>query len=85
MSSNAAENVQTKTVSLGGDWKEKYRQMVGSVDRQKWEPCVAEDGLWVIQMHTADAEMLQYRARSGQTLKRYKIRVMTTKQELFLF
>lgn len=61
MSSNATENVQTKTGSLGGNWEEEHWQMGGSVGRQKWGPWVAEGGLWVIQMRTADADMLEYR------------------------
>lgn len=70
MSSNATENVQTKTGSLGGDWKEEYWQM--GVDRQKWGPWAAEGRLWVIQMRTTDADMLEYWDRWAQMLKRHK-------------
>lgn len=73
MSSNATENVQTKTGSLGGDLEEEHWQMDGRDAGQKWGPWVAEGGLWVIQMHTAHADMLEYRDRWAQMLKRYSI------------
>lgn len=72
MSSNVTENVQTKTGSLGGNWEEVHQQMGGSVGRQKWGPWVAEGPLWIIQMGTANADLLECRNRWAQMLKRYK-------------
>lgn len=46
--------------------------MSGRVGRQKWGPCVREGGFWVIQMRAADADMLGYRDRWAQMLRRHK-------------
>lgn len=70
MSSNATENVQTKTGSVGGYWEEERRQMGGNVGRQKWGLRVAEGGLWVIQMRKVDEDGLECSDRQAQMVKR---------------